>query len=134
MYNATPVAEIYNCIVSGNNSDIGLAGTVASTDSQVIKNTSIIGSSLLNAEGTTVSGWSFDAATMLGTLDYWNSSLTKSFALVAGDSNPAIDQGMSAAELQTLASGFGADASLAAKDQNGQDRTKKAIGSYALNN
>lgn len=134
MYNATPVAEIYNCIVSGNNSDIGLAGTVASTDSQVIKNTSIIGSSLLNAEGTTISGWSFDAATMLGTLDYWNSSQTKSFALVAGDSNPAIDQGMSAAELQTLASGFGADASLAAKDQNGQDRTKKAIGSYALNN
>lgn len=132
--NQTPTAELHNCIISGNSTEIEFGGTAQAAESQVIKGLGIYGSSLLNAEGTTVSGWSFDAATMLGTLDYWNSSLTKSFALVAGDSNPAIDQGMSAAELQTLASGFGADASLAAKDQNGQDRTKKAIGSYALNN
>ena len=132
--NQTPTITLHNSIISGNSTDIELGGTAVATDAQVIKGLGIYGSSLLNAEGTTVSGWSFDAATMLDKLDYWNNSLTKSFALVAGDTNPAIDQGMSSAELSALALELSVDADIAGKDQNGQDRTKKSIGSYAYNN
>ena len=134
MYNATPTAAIYNCIISNNSTDIGITGTAQGSETQVSKQTSIIGSALLDAEGTTVGGWSFDASTMLGTLDFYHSSVTKSFPLIAGDTNPAINQGMSATDLGTLAGELSIDATLIAKDQNGQERQKKAIGSYALNN
>lgn len=134
MNNATPTAAFYNCILSGNNTDIEFGGTVQAQESQVSKQTSIIGSVLLNAEGGAVGGWSFDPASMLGTLGYWNGGLTKSFPLVAGASNPAVSQGMSASQLQTLASEISdVDATLVVKDQNGQDRTANSIGSNVLN-
>ena len=133
MNNQTPTATIYNCIISANSTEIEYGGTAQASESQVSKQISIIGSALLNSEGSAVSGWSFNASTMLGSLDYWHNSLTKSFALVESADNPAVDQGMSASELSTLADEIAdCEASLAAKDQNGQERTRKTIGSYAL--
>lgn len=133
MYNATPTAAIYNCIISGNNSDISLTGTAQGTDSQVLKCTSIIGSALLGADGATVGGWSFDASSMLGALDYYNGGLSKSFPLVAGENNPAVSQGMAAEELVNMASEFvEVETASVSKDQNGQERTGRSIGSYAL--
>lgn len=134
MNNQTCTATLHNCIISGNSTDIEYGGTAVASESQVTKGIGIYGSALLNAEGTTVGGWSFDAATMLDKLDYWNNSLTKSFALVAGATNPAVDQGMSTSELSSLATDLKLDSDLTSKDQNGQERTKKSIGSYAFNN
>lgn len=132
MYNATPTAAIYNCIISDNSSDISLTGTAQGSDSQVSKQISIIGASLLGADGTTVTGWSFNAGSMLGGLDFYNGGLTKSFSLVDSESNPAADQGMSATDLQGIASEHGAEPEYAAADQNGKERTRNSIGSYAL--
>lgn len=133
MNNATPTAAIYNCIITGNSTDIEYGGTVVATESQVTKLTSIIGSVLLNAEGTSVSGWSFDGGSMLGTLGYYNGGYTQSFPLIPGDKNPAVGQGMSAEELQSAASEFAeVEIEYAAKDQNNQERTGRSIGSYAL--
>ena len=133
MNNATPTAAIYNSILTGNSTEIEYGGTVVATESQVTKQTSIIGSVLLNAEGTTVSGWSFDAGSMLGALGYYNGGLTQSFPLIESDKNPAIGQGLSAEDLQSLAGEFAdVETEFAAKDQNNQNRTGKHIGSYAL--
>lgn len=133
MNNATPTAALYNCILSGNSTDIEYGGTVQAQESQVSKQTSIIGSALLNADGASVSGWSFDSASMLGTLGYWNGGLTQSLPLVEGSSNPAVNQGMSASQLEALAAEFtNVDAALIVKDQNGQTRANNSIGSYAL--
>lgn len=133
MNNATPTAAIYNCIITGNSTEIEYGGTVVATESQVSKQISIIGSALLNSEGTAVSGWSFDAATMLGALGYYNGGFTQSFSIIESDKNPAVDQGMSAEELQFVAAEFSdVEAEYAAQDQNHQERTGKSIGSYAL--
>ena len=133
MNNATPTAALYNTIVSGNSTDIEYGGTVQAQESQLSKQTSIIGASLLGADGSAVSGWSFDPATMLGTLDFHNGGLTESFPLIDNGNNPAVSQGMSADEL-TATAGEMADVEtgFAAVDQNGQTRTGNSIGSYAL--
>lgn len=133
MNNATPTAALYNCIVSGNSTEIEYGGTVQALETQVIKRVSIVGSALLGADGMAVGGWSFDAASMLGTLDFYNGGLTRSFPLVDNANNPAVNQGMSAAELSAI-SGEIADVETdyAAQDQNGRERTGKSIGSYAL--
>lgn len=134
MNNATPTAEFYNTIISDNGTDIGYGGTVAAQESQVSKSFSIIGSTLLNAEGNTVSGWTFDPSSMLGALDFHNGGVTKSFSLIPGEANPAINQGMGISELNALATKLGLNSELVAKDQNGQTRNEKSIGSYAANN
>ena len=134
MNNQTCTATLHNCILSGNSTDIEYGGTAVATESQVTKGLGIYGSALLNAEGTTVGGWSFDASSMLGALDFYNGGYAKSFSLVVADNNPAVDQGMSADQLSNLATELSLDAELTAKDQNGQNRTKKSIGSYASNN
>ena len=132
MYNATPKAAIYNCIISDNSSDISLTGTAQGNDTQVSKQTSIIGASLLDADGSTLGGWSFNAGSMLGALDFYNGGLTRSFSLIDSDTNPAADQGMSSAALQAVATEHGAEPEYAATDQNGKERTRNSIGSYAL--
>ena len=134
MNNATPTAEFYNTIISDNGTDIGYGGTVAAQESQVSKSFSIIGSTLLNAEGNTVSGWTFDPSSMLGALDFHNGGVTKSFSLIPGEANPAINQGMGISELNALAMKLGLNSELVAKDQNGQTRNEKSIGSYTANN
>ena len=134
MNNATPTAEFYNTIITDNGTDIGYGGTVVAQESQVSKSFSIIGSTLLNADGNTVSGWTFNASSMLGALDFHNGGATKSFPLIPNGANPAINQGMSTSELNALATRLGIDSGLATKDQNGQTREKNSIGSYVANN
>lgn len=133
MNNATPTAALYNTIVSGNSTDIEYGGTVQAQESQLSKRTVIVGSSLFDANGSSVGGWSFDAGTMLGALGYYNGGLTQSLPLVDGAANPAVSQGMSPEELVSVAGGFDdVDEELAGKDQNGRERTGRTIGSYAL--
>lgn len=133
MNNATPTAALYNCIISGNNTDIEYGGTVPAVESQVSRQTTIIGSSLIGEDGSAIAGWSFDAGSMLGALDFHNGGVTKSFSLVDGSGNPAADQGMSAAALMEIAGGTAdVETEYAGKDQNGHTRTRNSIGSYGL--
>jgi hypothetical protein len=70
---------------------------------------------------------------MLGAFDYYAGALTKSFPLVVSADNPAVDQGMSNADLTSLAATFNpaVDAAKIVADQNGEARTKKSIGASA---
>ena len=69
---------------------------------------------------------------MLGEFGYYDGGFTKCFPLVVSADNPAVDQGLSNADLTEAAKGFtpAVDAELLLKDQNGTPRTKKSIGSY----
>lgn len=133
MNNATPTAAIYNTIISGNSSEIEYGGTVQALESQVTRNTSIIGASLFGTDASAVSGWSFDAGSMMGPLDFHDGGFTKSFSLVDVAGNPAADQGMGAEALQGIAGEMpDVETGYAGKDQNGKARTRNSIGSYAL--
>lgn len=133
MNNATPTAAIYNTIISGNSTEIEYGGTVQALESQVTKQFTVVGPTLMGADGLAVSGWSFNSGTMFGTLGYHDGGLTQSIPVVDMDTNPAAGQGMSAAELTATASEISdVEVEFAAKDQNGKDRTGKTIGSYAL--
>ena len=126
----------YNCIISGNTSS-GIAAEAGATDGVSpncvkVKN-SILGSSLVDATGGNVGGWSFSPSSMLGAFGLYENGITQCFPLVVSADNPAVDQGLSNAELKELASaGFTPviDTELLLKDQNGTPRTKKSIGSY----
>lgn len=133
MNNATPTANLYNCIISGNSSEIEYGGTVQALESQVSKQTSIIGTALLGADGSPSGGWSFDAGSMLGALGFHNGGATQSFPLIDTETNPAADQGMSQEELISVADGVEeVESQYASQDQNGKSRSRKSIGSYAL--
>jgi hypothetical protein len=135
-YNANVDVTAYNCIISGNTSS-GIAAEAGATDGVSpdcvkVKN-SVLGTSLVDANGGNVGGWSFSPTSMLGSFGIYDSGLTQCFPLVVSADNPAVDQGLSNTELKELASaGFnpGIDTELLLKDQNGTPRTKKSIGSY----
>ena len=135
-YNANVDVTAYNCIISGNTSS-GIAAEAGATDGVSpncvkVKN-SILGSSLVDATGGNVGGWSFSPSSMLGAFGLYENGITQCFPLVVSADNPAVDQGLSNAELKELASaGFTPviDTELLLKDQNGTPRTKKSIGSY----
>ena len=70
---------------------------------------------------------------MLGELGYYDNSLTKCFPLVVTADNPAVDQGLSNADLtEVVSAGFNpvVDTEILLNGQNGVSRTKKSIGSY----
>ena len=69
---------------------------------------------------------------MIGALDYYDNSITKCFPLVESNDNPALDQGLSNADIQELAGGFNpaVDMEVLLNGQNLVQRTKKSIGSY----
>lgn len=133
-YNVGAQITAYNCIVSGNTSS-GIAaesGVMDGVDAnRVLVKNSVLGSSLVDAAGGPVGGWGFSTS-MLGELGYYDNSLTKCFPLVAGADNPAVDQGLSNADLQAIAGGFSpaVDMDLLLSGQNAIQRTKKSIGSY----
>ena len=133
-YNVGAQITAYNCIVSGNTSS-GIAAEAGVTDgvdaNRVLVKNSILGSSLVDATGGTVGGWGF-STTMLGEFGYYDGGFTKCFPLVVSADNPAVDQGLSNADLTEAAKGFtpAVDTDLLLKDQNGTPRTKKSIGSY----
>lgn len=133
-YNVGAQITAYNCIISGNTSS-GIAAEAGVTDgidaNRVLVKNSILGSSLVDATGGTVGGWGFSTS-MLGEFGYYENGLTKCFPLVVSADNPAVDQGLSNADLTELAGGFSpaVDTELLLKDQNGTPRTRKSIGSY----
>lgn len=135
-YNVGAQITAYNCIISGNTTS-GYApetGTLDGVDaSRVLVKNSILGSGLVDENGGNVGGWSFAPASMLGAFDYYAGALTKSFPLVVSADNPAVDQGMSNADLTSLAATFNpvVDAAKIVADQNGEARTKKSIGASA---
>lgn len=133
-YNVGAQITAYNCIVSGNTSS-GIAAESGAMDgvdaNRVLVKNSVLGSSLVDATGGPVGGWGFSTS-MLGELGYYDNSLTKCFPLVVSADNPAIDQGLSNADLQAVAAGFNPaiDMELLLSGQNAIQRTKKSIGSY----
>lgn len=133
-YNAGAQITAYNCIVSGNTSS-GIAaesGVLDGVDAnRVLVKNSVLGSSLVDAAGGAVGGWGFSMS-MIGELGYYDNSITKCFPLVVSADNPAVDQGLSNADLQELAGGFNpaVDMELLLSGQNAVQRTKKSIGSY----
>lgn len=133
-YNAGAQITAYNCIVSGNTSS-GIAAESGALDgvdaNRVLVKNSVLGSSLVDAAGGAVGGWGFSTS-MIGELGYYDNSITKCFPLVVSADNPAVDQGLSNADLQELAGGFNpaVDMELLLSGQNAVQRTKKSIGSY----
>ena len=133
-YNVGAQITAYNCIVSGNTSS-GIAAESGAMDgvdaNRVLVKNSVLGSSLVDATGGPVGGWGFSTS-MLGELGYYDNSLTKCFPLVVSADNPAVDQGLSNADLQAVAAGFNPaiDMELLLSGQNAIQRTKKSIGSY----
>ena len=133
-YNVGAQITAYNCIVSGNTSS-GIAaesGVMDGVDAnRVLVKNSVLGSSLVDATGGPVGGWGFSTS-MLGELGYYDNGLTKCFPLVVSADNPAVDQGLSNADLQAVAAGFSPaiDMDLLLSGQNAIQRTKKSIGSY----
>ena len=133
-YNAGAQITAYNCIVSGNTSS-GIAAESGVYDgvdaNRVLVKNSILGSSLVDATGGAVGGWGFSTS-MIGPLDYYDNSITKCFPLVESTDNPAVDQGLSNADLQELTVGFNpaVDKELLLNGQNLVQRTKKSIGAY----
>ena len=133
-YNAGAQITAYNCIVSGNTSS-GIAAESGVFDgvdaNRVLVKNSVLGSSLVDAAGGAVGGWGFSTS-MIGELGYYDNSITKCFPLVVSADNPAVDQGLSNADLQELARGFNpaVDMELLLSGQNAVQRTKKSIGSY----
>ena len=124
----------YNCIISGNTSS-GIAADAGVYDgveaNRVMVKSSILGSSLTDANGSSAGG-AFSAESMLGSFGLYDGGLTQCFPLI-GTNNPAVDGGISNTELEELAStGFNPviETELLLKDQNGTPRTKKSIGSY----
>src|SRR5690606_10808554 len=116
--NGNNTINIYNSIISGNNSSDQVGGNaIAKTSS------SIIDQAAYDEDGDVVAGASFDASTMLGTLAD-NGGATKT-VLLTGAINPANQYGMNALQLQLLAINNDLDESLITSDQTGKDRTGK---------
>ena len=133
-YNVGAQINAYNCIISGNTSS-GIAADAGVSDgveaNRVMVKSSILGSSLTDANGSSAGG-AFSAESMLGSFGLYDGGLTQCFPLIGTD-NPAVDGGISNTELEELAStGFNPviETELLLKDQNGTPRTKKSIGSY----
>ncbi len=132
-YNDYADVRAYNCIVSGN------TGPASSTDAGVLDgidpshvqvSNSILGSSLVDESGAAVSGWTFSASSMLGTYGFYHGASTQTFPLTESADNPALDQGMTYAELSGLAASFSpaVDPEIIGTDQNGLSRSRNSIG------
>lgn len=133
-YNVGAQINAYNCIISGNTSS-GIAADAGVSDgveaNRVMVKSSILGSSLTDANGNSAGG-AFSPESMLGSFGLYEGGLTQCFPLIGTD-NPAVDGGISNSELEELAStGFNPaiETTILLKDQNGTPRTKKSIGSY----
>lgn len=122
-----------NSILSGNTGPAGSeeTGVLAGVDASHVRTfVSVVGSGLLDADGSTVGGWSFDASTMLGELGFHAGGVTRTRPLVVTDDNPAVGQGMSVEELKALAATCTPVVSdeIVAADQNGTLRNGRSIG------
>ncbi len=129
-YNTT---NIYNCIVSGNQSgagaDIGYGSSISTTPN-LFYYTTIVGNALYASTGTAVSGWAFDPATMLSAPGLWGGK-TETCTLVEGTTNPACSEGMSKDDLISTGAALApaVEAAVFDTDQRGVERTHNTIGS-----
>ena len=130
-YNTT---NIHNCIISGNQSpagpDIGYGSSIGTNDPNLFYYTTIVDKVLYSSTGTSVGGWTFDAATMLSEFGLWGGK-TQTCALVESESNPACSQGMTKDDLVALGAALNpvVDASVFDTDQRGVSREHNTIGS-----
>lgn len=118
--------NLYNSIVSGNFNGDGM--TSLEIGGTITTISSIVGEEVFDASGTITSG-TFDASTMLDELSD-NGGDTATCKLLLEDNNPAIDSGMTVAELQTLGATYSPVLSndLLAKDQLANDRVSNNMG------
>lgn len=117
---ANSMINFLNCVISGNKS------TVEGKGPATYKNT-IFGSSVYGADGTIISGLSFDPKTMIAPLAD-NGGDTKT-SLLIGTANPAKDNGMTSENLEALGQGMTPiiESSIITKDQIGLSRSGKNI-------
>ena len=132
-YNDNADITARNSIVSGNSGPAGSeqTGVLSGVSPSRVKTLrSIVGSTLLDDEGATVTGWSFNPSAMLGPLGFQNGAVTRSYPLIVSDDNPAVGQGMSVDELKTLAATCtpAVSETIVAADQNGTPRGGRSIG------
>ena len=133
-YNTT---NIYNCIISGNQSpagaDIGYGSSIGTNTPNLFYETTIVGNALYSSTGTAVSGAAFDSATMLSEFGLWG-GMTQTCPLVESAGNPACSQGMSKADLVSLGAGLTpvVEAAVFDTDQRGVARGQNTIGATTL--
>lgn len=105
LQNAAPATvEVYNTLITGNTEAGGTDANVKlqSSNNKIVS--SIVGSTVYDAEGAAIPGVLFEFAKMLGTLAD-NGGVTQSCVLL-GDNNPARQYGMTVAELENLCAGL----------------------------
>ena len=105
LQNAAPATiEVYNTLIAGNTEADGTESNVKlqSSNNKIVS--SIVGSTVYDAEGAAIPGVLFEFAKMLGTLAD-NGGATQSCVLL-GDNNPARQYGMTVAELENLCAGL----------------------------
>lgn len=119
---ANTTFKAYNSIIAGNSA-------ITEPDLQMAANTTtlshvVVGNQLLDANGAVITGVTFDAATMLGTLTD-NGGRTQTSML--SSSSPAATHGMTAAQLEELTAGYNPpiDTEIILKDQTGASRSGK---------
>lgn len=120
---------VRNSIISGNTK--GTIGTENPSDIEgatgftYSKSYSIVGTQVFDANGNALSGAVFDYATMLAPLAN-NGGNTRTVKL-SGSGNPALSNGMTAAQLSTAGASFSLPVpeSIAAFDQTGESRISK---------
>lgn len=119
--------SFYNSILSGHNYDFNSAQeTIPTTLRQ-----SILGSGYYNGKGQYVAGVTFDAASMLDSLNY-NDGTTPGCRLLNTGNNPAVTKAVTSEEIIELASRYGLPGFVLLTDQRDKSRNKQSIsiGSY----
>jgi len=122
--------NLYNSILSGHNYDFtSTSGANPATIRQ-----SILGSKYFNSKGEYVTGVTFDAGSMLDSLNN-NEGTTPTCKLLNPSDNPAITQAVSSSEIIELASLYGLPGFILLTDQRDKHRNKGLvnIGSYQYN-
>lgn len=141
LWNDYASLDMYNCIISDNvsgfsdspsNADIGYGSAVKDLTHLKYTN-SIVGTALYSEAGSTVSGWTFYAPSMLSEFGYHSvtGGKTQTMVPVSLDTNPAVNQGLDEAELLKKAAGFepAIDVTVLSADQNLAQRNANFIGS-----
>lgn len=118
------VLNIYNSIASGNE------GAAIEVGGAYTSRSSVIGTSLYNYDGDLDASLSFDPASAFSPIGKYG-GFGQTIPL-QNTSSAAAKSGMSALQLQVLASNLGVESDLLTVDQNGKSRSGKTIMGAAL--
>ena len=125
--NAGTSVEIYNSIISGNIFEAKPANAnIYKKVGKITTCCSINGADVLDSQGGSVKGQTFDPATMLSEVSD-ASKITKVYKLV-GDGNPALTYGMTVTEVESALTDI--SPAYLEKDQWGNARNGKIAGAY----